>query len=169
MSSIKHDQIKYLKKARNTRFEFLVEAIKTLAMNENTDGQTKKKYVHLLHHLSSEGLNLVSLSDEIYGKLGRTEKNKPHWSDVLKVCHFHFEKKRIKPTKIVYIQPKQRSSDDREVFRYIYFDEIVKTVRNSGNLGRVFAYYLERWKKDAGSLDPRKLATYSPELNCVTS
>ncbi len=148
MESVSDKQQCYLRRAAEVGIGGLIGGILEICK------ETKKqpKYVHLLHRLSK--LDLVSIPDgaELYD-LTFPEPRKG-WSNALR---------RVEPTQsadgpeceVVYIQPKPGNAV--EGFKYVYFDEMADIVKESGDLGGIFAQYLRKWTAPAGQRDPRDI------------
>ncbi|MDE0062857.1 MAG: hypothetical protein OXP09_22885 [Gammaproteobacteria bacterium] len=150
VESIRTEQQDYLDTARNTAFRSLVEGVGELARASNR----KQKYVHLLHRLAADGLELVHMPKALYDK--SFPKMRPGWTRAMDALSVGREADlRVE---IVFVQPRKHESSDRPGdFHYIYFDDVADIVEKRGDLGQVFAAYLRQWTKQAGFRDPRQL------------
>ena len=67
----------------------------------------------------------------------------------------------LKP-KIVYILPEKDSWKKKSDFKYIDFDEVAKSVKGHGDIGRELACYLRKWKTPPGQFPPGKSGCGDP-------
>ena len=147
LGSVNPGQQRYLRRASKAGMEELVGGIIQLCGNS----KKRRKYVHLLHLLAK--LNLVSISD-VEGLYGLTfDVPRSGWTKAFNANVSSGD--RDWPTcQVVYVQPTPKKP--LECFTYIYFDDVARIVGKRGELGRVFARYLETWKCPAGNRDPRE-------------
>ena len=150
LDSVRPEQIKYLRAAKQVAnrdgFFCLVEGVKQVAKKSDK----KQKYVHLLHRLADNGLNLVDVPDNLYDK--SFPKVTRGWTDAL-------DKQKVTPeaiseARVVFVQPAAHGRNHPE-FDYIYFNKVADAVQSRGDLGCMFANHLRQWTEPAGSLDPR--------------
>lgn len=141
--SFSDDQEKYLIRAKDKGLHCLVDGILQMA----TDTEFIQKYIHLLRRLSD--LGFVDVPADVYAhafpklRSGVTEQ-------------LHLVRNRVSEPgpaiEIVYVAPVAHPDHES-----IDFDEFAKVAESKGEVGRIFAEHLRKWKIQAGSLDPRKL------------
>ena len=150
-ASIRSKQIKYLKKAKCTNFDDILKGITKIC--ETT--AHKQKYIHLLHHLGAIGL--VTFQGDKKEKLYEMTfpKVRSGWTNT-----FQYKLSPITcslETEIVYITP---TGNDEILngtgFKKIGFRDVIAAVKGRGDLGRLFACYLDEWIEPAGIRDPRQ-------------
>lgn len=153
-ASVDKEQERCLRAARRAEFHHLVAGIVHMA---GASGQ-KQKYVHLLHLLSE--IDLLTVGDELYDRSFRKPGSGPAgvvrgWTKALEAARDTVERRDVQ-TDVVYIKPTEQGSEKTGDFRYIYFKEVAATIRQHGELGRMFAEALSAWQTKAGSEDPRR-------------
>ena len=158
--SIREEQIKYLKSAKGRNFQCLLKDI--LKISKASRGIYIQKHAHLLHLLRD--VYLVDYNDgNLYEIAFR--KRRQGWKDCIERIEQHVDNENGKYKKvdiqIVYITPTGNTELLRKTgFCEIGFDCVADIVAALGGFGPMFAYYLKRWKSQAGEIDPRKIHTW---------
>lgn len=152
-ASVDEEQNRYLCAARCTDFRDLVAGIVKMA----SVSRQEQKYVHLLHWLAE--LDFLTVGDELYDRSFRkSDKGSAWdvsgWAKALDAAGKSVNRREVK-TEVVYIKPTKEGPDMKIDFRYIYFKQAAATIRQYGELGRMFAEALCRWQTKAGSEEPR--------------
>ena len=143
------EQDAYLRCARKIPFGRFVNATTELAKASGA----KPKYVHLLHLLAQ--LDLVNLLEDtaLYGL--SFPKARSGWTAAIDGLRFNLDGK-LADTKIVYIQPRDKKNRPKPQTFTITFPDVAQSIRDSGEIGWLFAHYLDRWANECpGSRDPR--------------
>ncbi|MYF85340.1 MAG: hypothetical protein F4178_02050 [Rhodospirillaceae bacterium] len=156
--SIDEEQKKYLRAAKEKDFNDLLSGIWQICTQDNLP--SRRKYVHLIDNLIEVGLikSDKCARSELYKKT--FPKPESHWKKfftnaIPEICGRDIDKREIK---IVYISPSGNALGSENMdFSEIGFDHVADIVWKCGGIGREFAYYLKRWKDQAGEIDPRKL------------
>ena len=144
-------QDQYLKAASKKSMRCILSDLKKMAGRKNLKKSSRRKYLHILYELGEVGLVKMP------GALRNIEWSEGSaWGvfdniDEIGVC----KSLHVKP-EIVYIQPNEHCCDKPDVFRYIYFKEVVKSVNDQGKLGKLLACYLQKWELPAGECPPKE-------------
>ena len=140
---LKNDHEEYLTVAREKRIRKLVDGI--LLMARATDAKFIPKYIHLLHRLGA--LGFIDVPADVY-----THSFPELESGVIEqLCRVRNLVSESGPAiQIVYVAP-----DAHPKHESIDFDEFARIAESKGEVGRIFAEYLRKWKTPAGSPDPR--------------
>jgi len=139
--SFNKEQLKYMREAREKGTNCLVEGILDIC------NATKKyeKYNHLLDFFAK--IPLVKLHGESSSRL----LPKPDTvRNYVSTCEAQ-----DRTIKIVYITPDGKHPNGSNITN-IGFECVADIVAARGGFGPMFAYYLKRWKDQAGEMDPRK-------------
>ena len=150
MAYLSDEQDRYLQCARESSFDRFVHATRELA----SASRAKRKYVHLLHLLAQ--LDLVDLSEKpaLYGL--SFPKARSGWTAAIKELTFKLDGK-LANAEVVYIQPALKNHQPQPNTSRITFPQVAQSLRDSGELGWLFAHYLELWASARpGSRDPRE-------------
>lgn len=156
--SIDGEQKKYLSAAKKESFNNLLSGIWQICTQDNLP--SRRKYVHLIDSLIEIGLIKADQGarSELYKKTFPMPVS--HWKKfftnvIPEICERDIDKRGIK---IVYISPSGNAlGSENTDFCEIGFDRVADIVAARGGFGPMFAYYLKRWKCQAGEIDPRKL------------
>ena len=150
MGSPREEQDEYLIRAKERGMARILSDFKEIAKASDS----RKKYFHLMNALSE--MELLRLPNELEEKIRnvvtRDSTNLISEIEVLPSAEPKIE--------VIFIQPKNNPKKDTRTeqgdFRYIYFDEIADSIQRYGELGRLFARYLRRWKTKPGKYPPKK-------------
>ena len=150
MASRTEKQHEYLSRAREKGMACILSEFKTIAGAKGMHSNRRKKYFHLISALSEMGL--LGLSKELEEKIRNVQPRS--------LAKFTSEIE-VRPStgskiEVIFVQPKKDDSDGQEGFRHIYFHEFANSIQSCGELGRLFASYLGRWKTDPGRCTPKK-------------
>ena len=148
MKSVDQQQKADLRAASKIPFGNFVDGVKCICKVT----KQKSKYVHLLHRLSE--LDLVSIRDEDCFHQLTCRNPKTGWNSAMDRVQLTDVANGLKCERVVYIQPCRSCEDDNGI-KYIDFKEVAEEVKGRGEIGRVFAKYLCRWRNNAGENGPR--------------
>ena len=154
--SIRKKQIMYLKSAQCKNFLCLLKDI--LKISKASKGTYIQKHAHFLHLLND--VFLVDYNDRNLYEIA-FRKRRQGWKKCIERIERHVDNENGKyknvDIQIVYITPDGDTKSLREAgFGEIGFDRVADIVAARGGFGPMFAYYLKRWKDQAGEMDPRK-------------
>lgn len=150
MAYLSDEQDRYLQCARKIPFGRFVDAIRDLASASGA----KPKYVHLMHLLAQ--LDLVDLLEKpgLYDL--SFPKARPGWTAAIDALDFRLDRK-LADTRVIYIQPALKNNRSQPQTSRITFPEVARFIRNTGEVGSLFANYLDLWAVQLpGSPDPRE-------------
>lgn len=152
------NQLDNLGSAEKTGLPCLISGI----INISNATNKKRKYFHLAHNLKKAGV--VYFCNDLYKKYQHPRSKKLSWKQAF--CSIKYCEKLSWETEIIYITPNGKHPDECDLKKVclnkgdvtkIHFKKVADIVAARGGFGPMFAYYLKRWKSQAGEIDPRKL------------
>ena len=151
MNSIDEKQKCNLLKAKKAGLGRLLQGIIEICKSDGVKNSApkSKKYAHLMFQL--EELGFVELDNEYKKKVFAYDRTGLKAAlDLNKVSSLCNDERGIE---VVFIQP-QPIMQQADQCRVIDFDKFASHIKEDDGLGKMFARYLDKWKKQAGERNP---------------
>ena len=149
VNSRRRSQDDYLAEALDKTMCNILYDYREISKSKN-DKHARQKYFHMSRALSE--LGLFKLEDDLEVAIYADHSGGVYdLIDAIEIL--------ASPTlEVVYVQPRKSKDDkpDDERFHYIYFKEFADCVENQGDIGKMFAGYLRKWKDDPANHPPGK-------------